>query len=140
MKQEEKIKKGLEIRDTDEGIEVDFLNRTIEVDGVIVRLAKVTILFAGMHSLPEWLITPAANLTMIRFQDRSRRDLNVNEVKDLDGLRFDAEQFWTTSKRKARGPQSVEKIAEKMTTDDLTKLLQNPKIAALWAKINEATE
>ena len=136
---DEKIKKSLEIRETESGIEVDFLNRTIEVDSIVVRLAKITIRFAGMHKLPEWVITPAANLTMIRFQDRSRRDLNINEIKELDGLTFDAEQFWAKTERKSRGPVRVEKVIEKMTEEDLTKMLLNPKIKALWDKINEAT-
>jgi hypothetical protein len=102
-------KRDLVIRKTDSGVEVDFINRRLGHRGEGVKLAKVTIVFpvGDATQLPDWFITPAANLTFIRFQDSSR-DLTEAERVELDGHKFDAQQFWAERQtKKARGPVKI---------------------------------
>jgi hypothetical protein len=138
---DEKNKKGFEIKKVEGGFDVIFKNRTIKGDeDYDIILGNVTLFYEVPEGTPEWLIKSSANMTFIRFQDASRRDLDINEIKELDGYRFAADQFWNSRTRKTRGPVSIDKQIEKMSDEDLTKMLKNPKIAALWAKIQEATE
>jgi len=102
-------KRDLVIRKTVDGVEVDFINRRLGHRGSGVKLGKVTIVFpvGDATQLPDWFITPAANLTFIRFQDSSR-DLTEAERLELDGHKFDAAQFWAERQtKKARGPVKI---------------------------------
>jgi hypothetical protein len=139
---EKKDKKGFEINKVEGGYDVVFSNRTIKADeGLEIILGNVTLFYEVPEGTPEWLIKSSANMTFIRFQDASRRDLDVNEIRELNGYRFPADQFWNARARKTRGPVSIDKQIDKMSDDDLERMLRtNPKIQALWAKINEASE
>lgn len=102
-------KRYLVIRKTSDGVEADFINRRLGHRGEGTKLSKVTIVFpiGDATGLPDWFIAPAANLTFIRFQDASR-GLTDAEKRELDGHKFDAQQFWAQrSERKTRGPVKI---------------------------------
>lgn len=122
-------KRGMEIRQTDDGFEVDFLNRTISDGDERIKLSKITLIFPGITA-PEWFIKPASNMTFIRFQDNCRLTMTRAEIEELDGSSFDAAQFWAErSERKPRKPvalkpETVGKAFAKMTDQDKAETLK----------------
>ena len=129
-------KKALNIYRVDGWVKVDFLNRTIGERGAQIRLNKITLQFP---EAPDWVIKPAANHTFIRFQDQTRRTCNAAETIALDGLEFEAEQFWidrgAKKERKpiamnpAKATAAISKMTEADQAETLKILASDPKFS-----------
>jgi len=129
-------KRELRFEDKDDKVHAIFLNRCFKVDGIRVILPIITLVFP---KAPEWLLIPAAELTLIRLRDSSVKTMTPAEVKEMSGEVFDAEQFWAERSNKTRKPVALKpatalKALMSASPDDLTTLkalAKDPAIAKM---------
>lgn len=135
-------KRELKFEKKDGMIHAMFLNRCFKVDGVRVILPLITLVFP---EAPEWLLIPAAELTLIRLRDSSVKTMTPAEIGEMSGQVFDAEQFWAERSAKVRKPVAMKPATallalSKATAADmaaLKALAKDPAIAAMLAELTK---